>query len=262
VDHSTKRPAWLPEFRKRCDTYYEDGEAKGINFSLSVAVELARRMLATARDSRERGTVLNLLGSALWTLGERESGTARLEEAVATYRAALEEFRRHQMPLDWAMTQANLGNALTSLGERESGTAGLEEAIAAYLAALEERGRDQVPLDWAMTQNNLGAALQLLGQRESGTARLEEAIAAHRNALEENRRDRVPLDWATTQMNLGNALLCLGERESGTVRLEEAVAAWDECLKITEFFWPAEWISQARARQDETRAQIKRRSAK
>ena len=33
----------------------------------------------------------NNLGNALQTLGERESGTARLEEAVAAYRAALEE---------------------------------------------------------------------------------------------------------------------------------------------------------------------------
>ncbi len=33
----------------------------------------------------------NNLGNALATLGERESGTARLEEAVAAYRAALAE---------------------------------------------------------------------------------------------------------------------------------------------------------------------------
>ena len=33
----------------------------------------------------------NNLGNALWTLGERESGTARLEEAVAAYREALKE---------------------------------------------------------------------------------------------------------------------------------------------------------------------------
>ena len=36
------------------------------------------------------------------TLGERESGTARLEEAVAAYRAALEERTRERVPLDWA----------------------------------------------------------------------------------------------------------------------------------------------------------------
>ena len=112
-------------------------------------------------------------------LGERESGTARLEEAVAAYRAALEERTRERVPLDWATTQNNLGNALRTLGERESGTARLEEAVAAYRAALEERTRERVPLDWAMTQNNLGNALSALGERESGTARLEEAVAAY-----------------------------------------------------------------------------------
>jgi hypothetical protein len=76
------------------------------------------------------------LGTALETLGERESGTARLEEAVAAYRAALEERTRERVPLDWAMTQMNLGNALCKLGERESGTARLEEAVAAWDACL------------------------------------------------------------------------------------------------------------------------------
>ena len=59
------------------------------------------------------------LGSALGTLGARESGTARLEESVAAYRAALEERTRDRVPLDWAMTQNNLGTALFDLGERE-----------------------------------------------------------------------------------------------------------------------------------------------
>src|SRR5271166_4147801 len=56
---------------------------------------------------------------------ERETGTARLDEAVAAYRAALGEWTRERVPLDWAMTQMNLGNALGTLGERESGTARL-----------------------------------------------------------------------------------------------------------------------------------------
>ena len=93
------------------------------------------------------------LGDALQTLGERESGTARLEEAVAAYRAALEERTRARVPLDWAGTQNNLGSALATLGERESGTARLEEAVAAYRAALEERTRARVPLEWAGTQH-------------------------------------------------------------------------------------------------------------
>jgi predicted LPLAT superfamily acyltransferase len=93
----------------------------------------------------------NNLGNALWTLGARESGTQHLTEAVAAYRAALEEYTRERVPLDWATTQNNLGNTLWTLGERESGTQHLTEAVAAYRAALQERTQVRVPLDWAGT---------------------------------------------------------------------------------------------------------------
>ena len=168
--------------------------------------------------------------AALWRLGQRESGTARLEEAVQAYRAALEERTRERVPLAWAATQSNLGVALETLG-RESGTARLEEAVAAYRAALQEYTRERVPLDWAATQNNLGNALRTLGERESGTARLEEAVAACHSALEEQTRERDPLRWAGTEDSLGDALRALGERESGTSRLEEAVAAYRAALE-------------------------------
>ena len=125
----------------------------------------------------------NDLGLVLERLGERESGTARLEEAVTAYRAALEELTRDRASLDWARTQNNLANALTRLGERESRTARLEEAVATYRLALQERTRERVPLVWAMTQNNLGNALARLGARESGTARLEEALLGHAERL-------------------------------------------------------------------------------
>ena len=62
----------------------------------------------------------NDLGNTLARLGERESGTARLDEAVAAFREALKEYTRERVPLDWAMTQNNLGNALQAwrAGER------------------------------------------------------------------------------------------------------------------------------------------------
>ena len=69
----------------------------------------------------------NNLGNALQALGERESGTARLEEAVAAYRAALEERTRERVPLDWAATQNNLGAALIDTrraGERNGAARG------------------------------------------------------------------------------------------------------------------------------------------
>ncbi len=231
VEHPDDLDERLGALRARQDEFYVEGRDRGVNFSLQIAIEIARRSVAAARGADQRGLALNDLGLALWVLGERESGTARLEEAVAAFRAALEQQTRERAPHNWAMTQNNLGSALYRIGERESGTARFEQAVAAHRAALEERTRERAPLDWATTQSNLGNALLRLGERESGTARLDEAVAAYRAALEERTREHVPLEWATTQHNLGNALLVLGERESGTVRLEQAVAAYRTALE-------------------------------
>jgi hypothetical protein len=99
------------------------------------------------------------LGFALWRLGERESGTEKLEEAVIASREALKEYSRERVPLQWANTQTNLGGALSTLGERESGTEKLEEAVARLHEALKERTRERVPLQWAETFGNEGIAL-------------------------------------------------------------------------------------------------------
>ena len=162
---------------------YEYGSDRGSNVHLAATIPLRRKTLVWAVSSNERGSAYANLGLALWRLGEQESGTSRFEEAVAAFRAALEEWTRERAPLDWAMTQNNLGAALQRLGERESGTARLEEAVAAFRAALEEWTRERAPLRWAATQNNLGLALWRLGARESGTSRLEAAAAAYRPPL-------------------------------------------------------------------------------
>jgi tetratricopeptide (TPR) repeat protein len=116
------------------------------------------------------------LGTALLRLGERESGTARLEEAIAADRAALEVSTRDRVPLDWAATQNNLGLALTRLGERESGTAHLEQAVAAFRAALAEQTRERVPLDWAGSTGNQGIALMLLADRLGDASKEQSAV--------------------------------------------------------------------------------------
>jgi tetratricopeptide (TPR) repeat protein len=110
----------------------------------------------------------NNLGTALSTLGERESGTARLEEAVAAYRAALEERTRARVPLDWAMTQNNLGTALRALGGRESGTARLEEAVVAYRDALSIFESAGAAFFVDVARRNLARVDALLIQRRKG----------------------------------------------------------------------------------------------
>jgi len=108
----------------------------------------------------------NNLGGALLRLGERESGTARLEEAVAAYRAALQEYTRERVPLQWAITQNNLGNALQALGERESGTERLEAArrhIKNAWQVYKDAGMDQYDEDF---RQRLAAIDQLIAARE------------------------------------------------------------------------------------------------
>jgi len=61
---------------------------------------------------------MNLV-NALQTLGARESGTARLDEAVAAYHEALQENTRDRVPLEWAFTQMNLALVYRALFEKD-----------------------------------------------------------------------------------------------------------------------------------------------
>jgi tetratricopeptide (TPR) repeat protein len=75
------------------------------------------------------------LGNALRALGERESGTVHLEEAIAAYHLALKENTRDRVPLDWARTQFNMGHALAALGRRTHNTDLLKKALICFQQA-------------------------------------------------------------------------------------------------------------------------------
>ena len=97
-------------------------------------------------SAKQRAQLHHALGLGLWVIGEQSGDKKALVEALAAYRAALTEWTRERVPLQWAQTQNNLGNVLCRLGERESGTPRLEEAVAAFRAALSEWTRERVPL--------------------------------------------------------------------------------------------------------------------
>jgi tetratricopeptide (TPR) repeat protein len=184
----------------------------------------------------------NNLGLALWRLGERESGTVRLEEAVTAYREALQEWTRARVPLEWTLAQNNLGLALQTLGARESGTARLTEAVAAYREALRAFTFAAAPTGHDPNESRQCALPpRRAGERDGaagrGRFRLSRSLAGSTRAC-------APLQWAMTQTNLGGALATLGERESGTARLEEAVAAYREALKeLTRERVPLQWAT-------------------
>jgi tetratricopeptide (TPR) repeat protein len=207
-------------------------------------IVLLQEVIATVPKGRLWGASQGLLGQTLLLLGEREEHGPRVKEAVAAYRAAVQECTRERAPQEWASMQIDLGAALVQLAEWEGGTMRLEEAVTAYRAALQEHTRDRVPLDWAATQGRLGGVLFRLGERNGGTVRLEEAIAAYRAALQEYTRERAPLEWAATQNNLSVVLFRLGAQEGGTSRLEEAIAACRAALEErTRERTPLEWAA-------------------
>jgi tetratricopeptide (TPR) repeat protein len=110
------------------------------------------------------------------TLGEREAGTARLEEAITSYRAAMKEATQDRAQGFWATVQEGLGNALRALGEREAGTARLEEALSAYHAARKWRTKDQGSVEWAKALGNEGLALLILAKRTGQVWQAQQAL--------------------------------------------------------------------------------------
>jgi hypothetical protein len=76
------------------------------------------------------------LGHALAMLGSRESGTPRLEEAVAAYGEALKERTREHVPLEWAMSTGHQGVALILLadmrGDAEMAKLAVQQIEAAF----------------------------------------------------------------------------------------------------------------------------------
>jgi tetratricopeptide (TPR) repeat protein len=106
------------------DALYRQGDELGDNAAAALAIERYRHLAGLRPRNvfpQDWAKTQIYLGTALDMLGKRESGTARLEEAVAAYQEALQENTRERVPLDWAGTQMNLGAALQALGERESG---------------------------------------------------------------------------------------------------------------------------------------------
>jgi len=68
----------------------------------------------------DRAAIQHSLGVALQCLGERESATARLEDAVSAFRAALTERTREHVQLQSTTTESVLDGALDRLGSRKS----------------------------------------------------------------------------------------------------------------------------------------------
>jgi hypothetical protein len=93
--------------------------------------------LTRERIALEWATTQINLGSALLVLGERESGTMRLDEAVGAYREALRELTYEHAPSLWAIAVGSQGVALMHLAERRADAALAEGALNLINTAVE-----------------------------------------------------------------------------------------------------------------------------
>src|SRR5262249_12673176 len=103
--------------------------------ALRAAIERYRALIALQPRDRvpfKWADAQYRLGQALARLGERERGTARLEEALAAYAEAQKEFTRKAKRRHWARAEISRGFVLGVIGLRERGTARLDESVAAY----------------------------------------------------------------------------------------------------------------------------------
>jgi predicted mannosyl-3-phosphoglycerate phosphatase (HAD superfamily) len=102
--------------------------------------------------------VQNNLGNALRSLGERETGTATLKEALAKLEASLEERSREGSPHQWARTQVNIGLTLLTLAKRSGGRKAAAQAIQALEAALDVYRQANAPHEVAPVEKFLAEA--------------------------------------------------------------------------------------------------------
>ena len=199
----------------------------------ALAAFAAAEALAPAGENPEGwADIQGGMAMALWSRGERSSGTEDMERAVAILREAIDAGALRDLPAKRAQLQSDLALVLMSLGDRKAGTETLEEAAAAARAALAVRTREGAPMDWARLQNNLGSTLFSIGQRERHRDRLEEAVAAYRAALSVWTPQSAPMDWANAQNNLALALGELGSRDPDSARLAEAVKLLDGIFEV------------------------------
>ena len=139
--HQDERLDYLAQ---AADALYQQGEEKGDNQALAMAVERYRELQRLR--PREQAPLVwagiqTNLGKALLQLGQRAGDAGRLEEAAEAFRQALQVRSREAEPLAWAATQNSLAKTLEVLGEHEVGTARLEQAAEAYRQVLQVRTR-------------------------------------------------------------------------------------------------------------------------
>jgi len=74
-------------------------------------------------------------------MGERYSEPVVIEEAIAAFAAALEEYREDRSPLLWAQTRASQAEAMLQLARRNKDKALAQQALTQLMTATQTAGQ-------------------------------------------------------------------------------------------------------------------------
>ncbi|MGE3873408.1 MAG: caspase family protein, partial [Parvibaculaceae bacterium] len=229
--------------------------------------DMLRRSVAVYRElldapglpaSIGRGAVLRRLAGGLASIGRREIGTARLEEAAQVLEQALTLEPRGTAPLLWASIQMDLGQIRADLWERgRDNEAVLAQSAAHFRAALEELGEDRSPALWATAELGLARTLraEASGGGERSAAALAGSLGAAEAALRVCRHEVYPVCWASANHARAVALYLQGERETDKTRLfslfRQSMDAFGEAFEEKRLdMAPVDWAETYASRAD------------
>jgi tetratricopeptide (TPR) repeat protein len=249
VERWDDRLAWTYRHRQT-EALERQGTLGGDTAALLAAIDTANdalRLAAALDDERSEMSTRNVLGNALFTLGDRDSEPTRLSEAVAAFRSVLDE----QADMDSGMlakVRNNLANALTVLGTRTGDDAMLSEAVDLYEVAIDRFEEEENPILWASAMTNFGKTMIALGELRNSVEILETAEEAFQAALGMTPRDQQPAIWGVVQNNLGNAHQAIGLRTENPLvaagRHLQALIAYRNALgELARERVPVQWAS-------------------
>jgi len=216
------RQAWrLTE--KQAQVLELQGEEFGDNTALDRSIAVYRTAIPMAQSPDDRATTENNLGNALWSLGLRQAGTARLEQAVAAYRSALVQSPRAKNPVKWAGRENNLALVLVEIGDRTDDPSRFAESADALRTVAAIYATAHQPADVAMAENNLAGVLVKTAERTNDLKTANEAVAACEEALKGYSEADDPLDWAMTENSLAMAIQIVGKLAKNPVLFERSI---------------------------------------
>jgi|GEM_PF-7033456 tetratricopeptide (TPR) repeat protein len=167
---------------------------------------------------------------------ESNEGAERLSQAAESYRDILKTIDKAKRPQQWAALQFKLARVLEETGDRKSdynskedGSLILNDAVVAYREALTV---SMPPQDWARTQFQLGRTLETIAKHTGDATKYPEAVEAYRRALYVYAGDETPVLRADAKFRLGSALLQMAKANHDVAKMQEAAEALREALKI------------------------------